>query len=1753
MLLIGSAYVPGVLNASAQLDIVADSTPKVSFTAPETIWLRLGTSDTMEQFSPINNSSNTFSSDVVSFSCPQASSVTIAAKNLTTTSQTASYTGSSWTLSSGNKLGTITVDTANSGVVIEWTATYSLSGYTGTYTSKAYSYMYRPSELVAGAGSEAIVDYSPTYAGSILSVMGLHSINDLSTNSSWYYRNGDGDWSASDCYYLRRENDTLVSHIKSNSFQTSQARPINCYMTTGTPYTYPYAQDNETTLGGDNCTVKSYNYNAGAFIYDSSRFSNVGKVPGLIFSHIVTDMEAKGSNDDYADVRVGTTDGDATYFTKTGWKGDWVPCAELNWNVRTPTSTSITEATNTVTIGSYTQHIHDIQGGDDDNAKAQNRVTFNLTKYTSADLRARVLEAETYSKRVPDSLMANATTFYSQLQAAVTELGKPTTTTQASPITLTNAVAASAVSQVAPVVYFTAPEVIYLTPSNATSGTVNAQYFVGSTFPDQPTSATWGTMQAASNATTGEVFFRCDVADGGVKITCEDASSDIVCTARTLSSQNWTSSGTYTDIATNIGDAGADGANHGGNYRYIAYRIGQGCKFTNTSHLIRWRAKYYVGGVEYIAYAYSYVYKPFTDIFGAAIHSNTWRNGSDGNYIAADIAAWAMGVHDVTTETISNTALTTTAAGTKHVDANIASGSTTWANVAVGTDPGLTTTTGRYIYDYQTSGTYHYRSMLSEGNTTTNDSWTWLYLSRTDTGKSGGSFAVGSINDNRGTGEGRAAYITSPIGKIWVDASRYENLQDVPNLKYNFASTAIWGESNSNGQQGLQVRRYVGTSTTPNSKLSQTFLTFDGIGDDGSSNGGAAGEAWYIKDNYFVQLNRDGSANRIWINGGAGMISSSSSYNIFNFNLKDTTLFTKYDTNTQIRFWAKHVGYTSYGDKDCWNDSIPIVAFNLNLVDKTNLRKQLQEETMRSLQKRLARSDWAAYETAMNNLATALCKPDYALTSTEAAENTADTSLAYKAKVAGNNCYNDYTTSWNCHLSTNPGLGSTDNDHKIPKSDSTNWGGTNNDNWETVTWSYDQLVLGGKVDIPGYTYLYHISPAATGYDGSASKYVNSASAYSYDSTYDTNPDSKGYSTANSTSVFAKGDALVWKFYYQPITYKVKYDFNGGTGSPTHTYSTTNNGSTSGTSGNVTEGTSYDLYYDSPYTVAAVGTLQKSGWTFQGWQRTDTGAMVSGSVNRLTASSGTTITLQAVWKDTTVPTISANGVLLTPDGTSGYYAYFTATDAQSGMRNVQVPTWDNGSQPDDSVNSNGQSLTGYTDWTKQECKYFQASLTTGSTYRFTVLHDDKVDGELLYGIKSTGLLEVGLNGGYYVSHGYAYDNTGNSSSGAGQATVYFPKVTFNLQGGTNNSEGPESVVAGSGKLAFEMYPDSYNAANPANTYSYLYGFAEYVNGAWEYATALEPSKTGYTFTGWSFTANQTAGNKGLEVRANNGNADTVYACWQANPYNLIITNGTGGTLTVPTATGRTFSPTGNTIASATVKTVTQVCDTVIDLSTITLTPAAGYKWSGWTDKTGNTWGTGTNADKYTYKPNGGTVKANWLLENYTLAYDSNGGTEIASLTGQHYQDAYTIPDKPVRQGYAFLGWFAQDNAAGDNGTGTEVTAATKFADLADGATVTIYAKWASDTTPPKVHLLSQDTADAQAYFNAHVLPADQAKYSILPTTVLVGHEMPVPQPYEGYLNAADPNAYGKDGDGNFISSGVSDNSYVTPVWALPASR
>ena len=144
---------------------------------------------------------------------------------------------------------------------------------------------------------------------------------------------------------------------------------------------------------------------------------------------------------------------------------------------------------------------------------------------------------------------------------------------------------------------------------------------------------------------------------------------------------------------------------------------------------------------------------------------------------------------------------------------------------------------------------------------------------------------------------------------------------------------------------------------------------------------------------------------------------------------------------------------------------------------------------------------------------------------------------------------------------------------------------------------------------------------------------------------------------------------------------------------------------------------------------------------------------------------------------------------------------------------------------------------------------------------------------------------------------------------------------------------------------------------------------------KFETPADPTREGYTFAGWDMDIPETIPAEDMSFTAK----------WIANQYTL------------------TFDSDGGSDVAA----ITQDYGTKIE------TPAAptktGYTFAGWDNEIPET----MPADNMSFK-------AQWTINQYTLTFNADNGTEDVEIT-QDYGTKFDTPADPTREGYTFAGW------------------------------------------------------------------------------------------------------------------------------------
>ena len=173
-------------------------------------------------------------------------------------------------------------------------------------------------------------------------------------------------------------------------------------------------------------------------------------------------------------------------------------------------------------------------------------------------------------------------------------------------------------------------------------------------------------------------------------------------------------------------------------------------------------------------------------------------------------------------------------------------------------------------------------------------------------------------------------------------------------------------------------------------------------------------------------------------------------------------------------------------------------------------------------------------------------------------------------------------------------------------------------------------------------------------------------------------------------------------------------------------------------------------------------------------------------------------------------------------------------------------------------------------------------------------------------------------------------------------------------------------------------------------AYHYNIANQIKDKLYDGVHPEPWKMGYTFVGWIDTYENPAI---VPIIANM----TLNPLWTINQYEI------------------SFNSNGGSAVNA----ITQ------DFNTAVMAPSApiktGYTFGGWYSDVGL-----LVSYEFTTMPAASiTLYAKWIINQYTLSFNSNGGSAVSSIT-RDYNTAVMAPSAPIKTGFIFSGWYRDKN-------------------------------------------------------------------------------------------------------------------------------
>jgi uncharacterized repeat protein (TIGR02543 family) len=542
------------------------------------------------------------------------------------------------------------------------------------------------------------------------------------------------------------------------------------------------------------------------------------------------------------------------------------------------------------------------------------------------------------------------------------------------------------------------------------------------------------------------------------------------------------------------------------------------------------------------------------------------------------------------------------------------------------------------------------------------------------------------------------------------------------------------------------------------------------------------------------------------------------------------------------------------------------------------------------------------------------------------------------------------------------------------------WTGIN----RTVTYSA-ATATGGAVPTDASNYIIGSSVVIKGNTGSLVRtgYTFAGWTYASDGTGTVLTSGSTHATSTSNMVFyAKWSAN---------TYTVTYNINGASGLPTASSATYTTGGTA-------------------LTLTAVGTMAKTGFDFGGWSATPTGTALSG-----TYTTAVDVPLYAVWTIKSIAITFSKGIASGatvnnfPVDTSLNYGStltlsgnITSTVVLSGAAHAFVG-WSNSGN----IYQGGMTfLIGETapTFTAEWVKIFAVRYAMNGG--IAAASSSEVDAECTYVDGS----DLRCTDGQVITANAAPTRTGYTFGG------WVDQNNVAVTAGGTFTVGTTRYLIYANWTPVD-YAITYNTAGgstPAATFTKQMGQT--------FTVAAAPTKTGYTFTGWSDgTSNFGAGVTYYVATS----AVTLTAQWSANIYTIVFDwNGGSGS----TTSNGSFTVGGSAV------TLPAVGDHVKD----------GYTFAGWsTTDTGSLISGG-------YSPTAdSTLYAIWGTGSYTISYDANGGSVSTASASILNGSTLTLPT-PTRTSFVFDGWYT----ASTGGSLIGVAAAT----YQPTQSRTAYARW-----------------------------------------------------------------------------------------------
>ena len=418
-----------------------------------------------------------------------------------------------------------------------------------------------------------------------------------------------------------------------------------------------------------------------------------------------------------------------------------------------------------------------------------------------------------------------------------------------------------------------------------------------------------------------------------------------------------------------------------------------------------------------------------------------------------------------------------------------------------------------------------------------------------------------------------------------------------------------------------------------------------------------------------------------------------------------------------------------------------------------------------------------------------------------------------------------------------------------------------------------------------------------------------------------------------------------------LTYSVTLHANGGTIS----------------SGNVT---SYN--YGEGATLPAADNTTREGYTFAGWY--DNEVLTGNPITEISTDETGNRTYWAKW--------TINQYTITFDTDGGSEVAPITQDYGTAITAPADPTRE------------GYTFTGWDTAIPATMPAGDMTITAQWTVnQYTITYD--LDGGTAEGNPDTYTVETDA---FTLKNptrpGYTFTGwSGTGLTGEDNLTVTIPK----------GSTGNRSYTAHWSLNTYSITYDLNGGTASGNPTSYTVESAT--------ITLNQPTKTGYTFTGWSGTDLTGEDNLTVTIPAGSTGDRSYTAHWSLNTYSITY-DLDGGTVS--------GNPDFYTVESAAI--------------TLNQPTRIGYTFTGWS-------GTNlTGEDNLTVTIPTGSIgnrsyTAHWSLNTYSITYDLDGGTAFGNPDSYTVESAAITLNEPTKAGYVFTGWSGTDLVGEDNLTVT----------------------------------------------------------------------------------------------------------------------